>query len=52
MKQRGVATDALAYLSVISANAKVAKWEVALELLEEMQSEGIAPNVCCCSAGL
>lgn len=45
MRSVGVTPNTVSYLSAISACAKVAEWEEALRLLEEMIANGIQPDL-------
>jgi pentatricopeptide repeat protein len=45
MQQQGIRCNLVTYNNFIDACSKSGQWQKALELLEEMQQEGVAPDV-------
>ena len=45
MRRVGIKPNEVSYLSAISACSKVADWQEALRLLEEMINDGISPDL-------
>jgi len=45
MAERGCERNVITYSSLISACEKCGRWQLALELFDEMHREGCKPNV-------